>query len=224
MPSENVITVMGNPVTIHRLSLYGWSKLEGLKKAMDEAISHGDIDQYCVHIVHFIEMASPDLNINWDEVPWYETIQAFSEVILLNSPTLDFPVLIQKAKEEKKLPWEYDGRAWYFWLNLFASNYGWGKSDIAGLDIDEAIGLYQEILLEEQLEKEWQWGLSEIAYPYKESTKKQEFSPLTRPEWMLPMAPTELPIIKMRRDMLPVGNIIDLDAEERKRKEAIRGI
>ena len=85
------------------------------------------------------------------------------------------------------------------------------------LDIDTAIGLYQEISIDDQFEKEWEWSLSEIAFPYNQSTKKQEYKPLERPEWMLPISPKQLPTMKMRKDMMPVGNIVDLSVKADKR-------
>ena len=224
MLTEKIVKIMGKSITITRLSLKGWTSLEIVKKAMDEAISNTDFDSYFLSIIRFIEIASPSSKIKWTEVPWQEFLSIYSEAVDLNSPSLPFPLLISRKKaEEKQLPWEYEGRSWYFWLNLFASNYGWDETTIGNLDIDTAIGLYQEILIDEQLQKEWQWGLSEIAFPYNQSTKKQEYKPLDRPEWMLPLAPKELPVIRMRKDMLPVGLIVDLQ-EEYKKKDDKRGV
>jgi hypothetical protein len=109
-------------------------------------------------------------------------------------------------------------------LNLFAKHYGWDEESIGAMDIDSALGLYQELLMDEQFEHEWQWSLSEIAFPYNSATKKQEYKPLQRPEWMLPLSPTQLPVIKIRKDMLPMGNIIDLGAKPVAKQEGMRGI
>jgi hypothetical protein len=135
----------------------------------------------------------------------------YAEAVQINAPSFDFPILQPSTggKDNKKAPWEYNGRAWYFWLNLFAGRYGWSEIAISVMDIDTAIGLYQEIILDDQLKNEFVYGLSEIAYPYNQSTKKQEFRPMPRPEWMKPLIPKQLPIIKMRKDMLPMGNIVD---------------
>lgn len=215
------IKILGKDFTLKRLHLKGWCNLEGIKKSMDDAISQKDYDQYFHSIVQFIEMASVPsiLKPEWDKAPWYEIASAYTEAIKLNTPTIPFPILTSSTdKKEKKLPWEYDGRSWYFWLNLFASNYGWNEETIGGMDIDTAIGLYQEIEIHSQLEKEWEWGLSENAFRYEASTKKSVFQPLPRPKWMLPLAPKFLPVVRMRRDMLPVGNVVDLEAEEKAKK------
>ena len=87
------------------------------------------------------------------------------------------------------------------------------------MDIDTAIGAYQELSIDEQLQKEWEWGLSEVAYSYDSSTKKSRYVPLQRPAWMNPIIPKQLPVVKMRKSHLPVGNVIDVQEEAKKRKE-----
>jgi len=221
--TDEKITVQGKSVILLRLTLKGWTLLEGSKLEMDEAIKNKDFDKHYSAIVHFIELASSvSSKIDWNKVPWFEALSVYSQAVVLNSPTIKFPILISSKEDNKKLPWEYTGRAWYFWLHLLASNYGWVEETVGNLDIDTAIGLYQEILLSEQLDHEWTYSLSEIAYPYKEATKKSEYKPLERPEWMLPLQPTQMPVIRMRKDMLPIGNIVDLT--EKPKDTGKRGI
>ena len=221
------INIQGKELELVRLKLKGWTMLEALKSELDTATSKNDYNQLFNVMVKFIEVAvlpTPS-GIEWDKLPWYEFLEIYNKVISLNSPTLEFSILRGSGKkEDKKLPWEYEGRAWYFWLNLFAQNYGWSIDTVSELDIDDAIGLYQEIEIGEQTEKEWQWGLSEFSYSYDKSSKKSKHIPMQRPSWMLPMVPKELPVVRMRRDMLPVGNVIDIQAEEMARRENKRGI
>ena len=226
MPStELVVKILGKSITLQRLPLRGWAKLEEIKKAIDDAISTKDSNNYFLALVQFIEMASSTPpKIEWDKLPWFEFLSVYSDAIRINTPSLQFPVLVGEKGETKKQPWEYEGRSWYFWLNLFAKNYGWNEEVIGEMDIDTAIGLYQEILIDGQFEKEWQYSITEIAYEYQEHSKKSVYKPLDRPEWMLPLAPTQLPIVKMRKDMMPMGNIIDMQAEEQKRRDKKRGI
>lgn len=184
---------------------------------MVDAISRKDFDQYFAYTVQTIEMASVSLpQINWEQVPWMEVAQAQVTVTEMNNVTKDFPILRGSGEEQKELPWEYDGRSWFFWLNLFAGNYGWRESEIAEMEVDTAIGLYQEITIDDQMGKEWEYGLSDVAYQYNQSTKKSEFKALGRPDWMKPIIPKELPVIRMRRDMLPMGVIIDLQEKAKK--------
>ena len=80
---------------------------------------------------------------------------------------------------------------------------------IGGMSIDSVIAYIQEILTEDQLEKEFKWSLSEIAYPYNKSTKKSEFKAMRRPYWMLADAP-EIKKIRMLKSLVPVGNVQDI--------------
>jgi len=212
---DNVqIKILGKEFLLRRLRLKEWCELELLRKKMADAISKKDFIQYFVYTVQIIEMASISLpKIEWEYVPWIEVAQAYSLAMELNNATKDFPILRGSEEDRKELPWEYEGRNWYFWLNLFASNYGWREQEIAEMEVDTAIGLYQEITIDDQMSKEWEYGLSEVAYQYNSSTKKSEFKPLPRPDWMRPIIPKELPIIRIRRDMLPVGVIVDLGAK-----------
>lgn len=215
------INIQKKEFTLVRLTLRGWTSLEGLKKDLDIAISKHDITEIFNCMVSFIEMAivpSPS-GIMWKDVPWFDFMEIYTSVIALNSPSIKFPILQGNHKDaKKKLPWEYEGRAWYFWLNLFAKSYGWDEEKIANLDIDTAIGIYQEISIDEQLQKEWEWGLSEIAYPYNKNTKKSEYKPLERPTWMLPIMPKQLPVVKMKKSFLPQGNVIDLQEQEKQKR------
>jgi hypothetical protein len=93
-------------------------------------------------------------------------------------------------------------------LHIFSSTYGWDEDRIANLDIDTAIGLLQEILITEQLDHEWQFSITELAYPYNETTKKSSFRPLPRPDWMKKIIPK---VTKIRKDFLPLGNIIGVE-------------
>ncbi len=188
-----------------------------LQDKIDEAISHNDYQRHYELVIQIFEIASTSLSKpDWNLVPWYETINLYTAIIEINAPRISFPILESKKEKKEKLPWEYEGRTWYFWYNLFASNYGWDGIRIGALDLDDALGLYQEILIKEQLEKEWEWGMSEIAYPYNSNTKKQEYKALERPNWMLPIAPDPLPIITMRKDMVPQGNVVDLTVKHDK--------
>lgn len=225
--TDNKINIQGTELELVRLKLQGWTKLESLKAELDTATSKNDFNLIFNVMVKFIEVAvlpTPSM-VEWDKLPWYEFLDVYNRVIHLNRPRLDFSILRGNGeKSDKKLPWEYEGRAWYFWLNLFCKNYGWSIDTVANLDIDDAIGLYQELEIGEHMEKEWQWGLSEVAYTYEKSTNKSKLVPMKRPQWMLPLVPKELPVVRMRRDMLPMGNVIDVQAEELARRERKRGI
>ena len=193
---------------MRRLTLRGWAALDDLRRSIEKRAEEGN--WYAVpELIHqTIELCTPSDR----EEFWLDTVQLYNQVLEANVTIKKFPVLSTKEKA-KKLPWEYEGRSWYFWLNLFAGHYGWNAGQVGRMDIDAAIGLYQEILLDEQMSQEWQWGLSEMAYPYNKSTKTSRFSPLPRPDWMKGVAGPPKPVKteKMPAVMLPMGLVINLD-------------
>jgi hypothetical protein len=196
---------------IRRLTLKGWAAIGDLSKNIQSTTNNKDWNRVSELIFQVIEIGSNKVDKN---LAWMDVVKIYNQIFELNRPTKDFPILTSKSKG-KPLPWEYDGRGWYFWLNLFAENYGWSEEQVSNLDIDSAIGLYQEIIINEQLRNEWEWGLSEISYEYNKSTKKSHFKPLPRPDWMRPMVSAAEPVKKTKFpvSMIPAGLVVNLDEE-----------
>ena len=194
-----------------RYKLREWLKLDAVREKLVDAIEAKDLDGLAKSICSIVSIAS---SVSVDillSLPWYEVVEAFLAIEAENKLTLDFALLRTTKKKDDIIAWEYTGRTWYWWLHILSSHYSWTSEYVAELDIDDATGLLQEILTEEQLEREWQWSLTEIAYPYNETTKKSNFKPLDRPEWMMMVSPNMLPKIpkvRIRKDMLPVGFIV----------------
>jgi hypothetical protein len=159
---------------------------------------------------------------------WWNELTIYAELGKRFSPRVAFPIfrrspqLEKRGKKPKRLdePWEYAEREWYYWLYLFGKHFGWDEERIADLDIETGIALYQEIGVGEQLDREWRWSMSEIAYPYNKDTKKSEFHPYPRPTWMLSDVVLKPPKIKMRREYWPVGNVVKYE-EPNKDQETI---
>ena len=114
---------------------------------------------------------------------------------------MDLP-LLHATYDSETVSWDYEGRTWYAWANLFAKSFSWALEYIAELDLDDAIALLQEMRSSEQLNREWEWMLTEISYD-----KKGKHKELPRPHWMkgtiIPEAST-----KIKKSMLPVGNVL----------------
>jgi hypothetical protein len=212
---DKEVTIGDVKITFKRLNLKEWTVLEENKVVMQEAVKRKDFHGIFDTVSSCISTAS-NAKVEWENKSWFEMLQAYGEAISINSPTKPFPILTSThdAKEEK-LPWEYSGRIWYFWVNLFGNRYGWTKEQIEILDIDDAIGLYQETLIDDQLEKEWEWvGYGEVAFQYDTSTKKSNFKPLERPQWMVGIA--EKPkMVKILKTMLPMGNVVEMKNDKR---------
>jgi hypothetical protein len=192
-----------------RKLLRDWLKLEEIRGHILEEAGRRNYTELSSAVETYVSASS---NSEWKITTWFDAAESYELAVRANLPLHEFALLRTKIKEEK-FPWEYEGRTWYYWLHLFSSAYGWNEDRIAELDIDTAIGLLQEIMIQEQLEKEWQWSLTELAYPYSETTKKSSFHPLPRPDWMKNIVPR---VTKILKRFMPMGNIIGEEQSESK--------
>jgi hypothetical protein len=186
-----------------RKLLKEWLQLEEIRGKILEAAGSRKYSEVASGLGAYISAAS---SVEYKTSVWFEDVQNFEDAVRTNLPTFKFAILRSREKNDK-LPWEYEGRTWYYWLHLFSGAYGWTEKQIAELDIDTAIGLLQEILIQEQLQHEWEWSLTEIAYPYNATTKKSEFKSLPRPDWMQKIAPPPRKVM-IRKDLVPVGVVL----------------
>lgn len=194
-------------IEFERKSLRKWIELEEARAKIKEVFRTRDGARAASSIFDYIREACKNCeDVDLRKLDSITALNLFVNAKLINSPTKNFPILKQATDDKEKLPWEYEGRTWYFWANLFSKHYGWTMGEIAELDIDDAIGLYQELEIDRQLDREWDYGLSELAYPYDSTTKTGKFKPLPRPGWMMPIIPKPK-AIRIRKDMIPVGNI-----------------
>jgi hypothetical protein len=116
----------------------------------------------------------------------------------------------KSTKEEES--WDYEGRTWYLYAHMLASEFGWSLDEIAELDVDDAFALLQEILISSQLEKEWQWSMSDKSYGKDKNTGEWRYFNLPRPPWMEDK-PKEPKKIMIPKSLLPVGNVITYKGE-----------
>lgn len=205
-----------NTYSLDRIGLRLWLELEDIREKVLKAAENGNADEMGFSICSYISVA---LDVSIEEIsdlPWYELAEAYVSIALLCIPAFDFAVLKPREQEEKrKVSWEYEGRTFYLWSHLLASSYGWSIEYIADMYFNDALALLQEILVDEQLKKEWEWGLSELAYPYDPSSKKSKFHPLPRPSWMSEDIILSQPKnMKIPKFMMPVGIIKKLDTNE----------
>jgi len=186
-----------------RPPLKPWLLLEDKRVNLTEAITAQDRVIVADCLVEFLSFALKIPKETLCLCPWYEVASAYTYISTLNSPKFDFPFLNSNVKYKKEI-WDYKGRTWYIWANIFARKYNWNLDLIAELDVDDAIALAQEIAVDDQLDKEWKWMTSEIAYQTKEG-----FKPLDRPNWMkYAELNKEIPMLKIRKDLMPSGIII----------------
>lgn len=197
-----------------------WSRMDDYQKSAKYAIWDGDIDKAEKLIIESVILCLPKFIpyriALWifGNIFWMSFVSILSVAMQRNMPTKKFPILTAKS-DGKPESWEYEGRSWYFWLNIFAESYGWTAEQISKLDLDDAIALYQEIIASDHAKREWEYGLSEVAYEYVPSMKKSKYRPLQKPLWMMPTKTgtrkTPQPKIKILKSMMPVGNVFDFD-------------
>lgn len=191
--------------TIERFGV--WARLEGLSvditKAVDEDIAKFPelVSQYLSTALHIYPKIVHHLF-------WSDAISLYYLAQTINTPN-KLPILVASNKKEKPVSWDYPGRNWNYWSHLLASEYGWGLEYIAGMDTNVALAHIQEILTDEQLDHEFIWSTTEIAYPYNSTTKQSRFQPLERPYFMAATA-SQPKKVRMLKSLMPVGNIENL--------------
>ena len=208
------LTLGGKEYRPCRAKLKRWIELESLNPKIVDFSKHGRAMEFSDTILSYVSLSlGEDVSV-LESLPWEEIIDAWALCQETNIPNPNFPIYaIRSNIKDKKVVWDYEGRTWYIWAHSLADAYGWSLEYIAELDVDDATALLEEIFVEEQLNREFTWMCSEIAYPYNEASKKGEFRPLPRPPWMMEEINIlrnidRLTHVKIRKDHMPVGNII----------------
>lgn len=180
-----------------------WLDLEKLKQDLLEGSKdEGFPDRVFAYISTALGLPVKKL----ERMGWKDSVSKLYEAYTQFTPQ-DIPIINGAPKEAKPVDWDYDGRGWFFYSHTLSKAYGWTLEYIAELDVNEALGHLQEILTDEQLEKEFYHGLSEVAYKYDKSTKKSSYVPMKRPYWMRPAAPKEIKKVRIKKSLLPMGVI-----------------
>lgn len=206
---DNQINLGGTSYPVVRHKLKKWLQLEELHSNTLKAAETSNENDFLFSIFSYISVAFGVSMEVLSELDWHEISIAYENGLKTNKPLLKLPIF--KGGDSVTYPWDYPGRNWYSWLYRLASKFGWTIEYLAELDIDDAVALIQEILIQEQFDKEWEWRRSQVAYGYDASTKKSKFIELPRPDWMkgTPVKRIkEPPKVRIPIHMLPVGNVI----------------
>lgn len=182
-----------------------WIQLESIKEKIITAVEN-ERDDFPDNILEYISTAV-GVNSKWYEQAGWMTIISLFYACLSKSPVVHLPLLTPHEEKAEPEPWNYEGRTWHAYSHILAKSYGWTLQEISQLKVGEALAKIQEILTDEQLEREFVYGLSEIAYPYNPSTKTSVFKPMPRPHWMRPTA-KPIPRFPIPKDVMPVGNVV----------------
>ena len=193
-----------------KFKLKAWLDLEDLYTQILESAGTGNRERFTSSLYCYVSSAFSIPEDKVKEFHWNEIARAFTEIHNYNRLDYKFPILrrIKERHKNTQEGWEYPGRSWFIWLHMLVKLSGWNVEYIENLEPNTAIALLQEIMVEEQLDKEFIWSMSEVAYPYNETTRKSKFQPLDRPEWMKPIVKDEVPTVRMRKSELPMGLVL----------------
>lgn len=221
------LSLGGNSYSVTRPKLRKWLSIEKIRQKTIESAERKDgrfVNLLLSYLSALLSIPTEDI----ENVPWYEIAEGYYYASLECYPKLDLSIISPRKREKQDGmpdPWEYDERVWYSWCNLIAKSYGWNIEYIAELDVDDGIALIQEINLDIQFRKEWEWSLSEIAWAEDKMTKKMKLTPLPRPYWMRTASrftadkiTTSTPTIKVKPSFLPAGVVI---TDEQNRNKTI---
>lgn len=189
-----------------RVKFGKWAELETIIKEIDKVVKN-DITKFSNLVITYISTTLLIPVVVLEKLPWIITLSLYNFARDINTPS-KIPLLISHKEKDSCVPWDYVGRDWNYYSHLLAKTYGWELQYIAGLDVDVALAHIQEILVDEQISREFLWSMSEIAYPYNSSTKTSKFSPLPRPYFMWEEV-KPIKKVKILRSLLPSGVIVD---------------
>lgn len=195
---------------VKRYKLEKWLELSDIQTQIQEAADTKNLNGVYENLMDYMSAA-----IGWcPNLTWLDFYLLYAEIVSVNNIDDKYPILNSPSKKSEKKPWEYLGRSKYFWIHTLSGAFGWSIEYVLNLDINDAIPLLQEIEIDDQLEREFLWNTSEIAYSYDEGTKTSKHNPLERPPWMI-----ENPIgeymqrkrTKPPQHLMPLGNVQSVD-------------
>ncbi len=197
-------------ITHRKYKFKEWIDLEDRRIEIDGA-SDRSTDEFPKLVIACLSDALALPRWVWARLPWVEVWAAYLGVSVSLSFKGYLPIVSLPTDEKVNKPvWDYPHRTWYFYANLIARHYGWSLEYIARLPVFDGMACVQEIMLNDQTEREFLWSMSEASVSYDERTKTTQPNPLPRPYWMKQAKPDEplpIPRFKMPSHLIPVGQV-----------------
>jgi len=193
----------------HKPRFRKWAELEDKKYSVIKAAEQGD-DSLYLSVYDYISAALTIHPKDYSKIFWRDVIDVFTGIHNVTAPDKNLPIIKkQYDKKSQSDAWDYDGRLWFFYSQIIARTFGWSVKEIASLPVDDALAYVQEILTDDQLDREFLWSTSELAYKQDSITKQTIPIKLSRPYWMLPeFGVKEKKLIKIPVNLLPMGLVI----------------
>jgi hypothetical protein len=182
-------------------------ELETQKNKILKAVEESS-DDFPDHLFAYLSTALHLSNKYYRKASWERVVGAFYKTIKLTLCQIELPMLSPTKEKTKEEPWNYPNHSWNSYVHMLASKYGWTIEYISNLKVEYALSCIQEILIDENLEKEYLWMLSERSSYYDNRSKTMKMNPYPRPNWMHKhIDPTKESVkVKIPVGMMPAGN------------------
>lgn len=182
-------------------------ELELQKNKILKAVEESN-DDFPDHLFAYLSTALHLSSKHYRKASWEKVVKAFYKTIKMTQCQIVLPIFSPSKEKLKEEPWHYENRDWHSYVHMLSKNYGWTIEYISNLKVEEALAKIQEILIDEQLEKEFLWTMSERSAYYDDKSKVMKMNPLPRPHWMSKhIDPAkELTVHKIPTGMMPSGN------------------
>lgn len=197
-------------ITRRKYKFREWIELEDRRIEIDGA-SDKNTNDFPQLVIQFLSDALALPRWVWARLPWTEVWAAYIGASLSLSFKGYLPLVSLPTEEKLMKPvWDYPHRTWYFYSALVASHFGWTEQQIANLSVFDGMAYVQEILLDRQAQREFQWGMSEASVLFDQRTQTSKPNPLPRPYWMKQAKPDEplpIPRFKIPTKYMPIGQV-----------------
>lgn len=197
----------GDSITLRRLGLGPHFRLQELGKKIGQVTLEERVGALRVWL-HAAGIPRPD-GLSLSDLPGL--VRAIKA---LNAPRgrLAWDEIALPEPDPGVKPVDYPGRALARIVDLLARSYGWDLERILNLSPEVALAHAQECVLADRRRREWEYGLSEIAWEYDAGSRTSHYRPLPPLPWeTLPTERKHRPVpdwIKER--YYPKGVIEDL--------------
>jgi len=181
-------------------------RLGKLAAEITEEIEGGNGQRAAALITRYFELSGLDST----GLSGVEQLACLTPLLELNRVKMLFAFQTYVSGKLDNPPYDYEGRNWAWWVHKLATRYGWTSEYIFNLWPEEAAAYLQEIIISEYDELDEKRRLSEVGWTYNKATKEYNFHPTPRPSWIVEDK-RKLQPRRIRRDMLPVGNVISLN-------------
>lgn len=183
-----------------------WIRLEEQKNKILKAVEESS-DSFPDELLGFLSTALYLPVRLFENASWIKLVQAFYLTLPMTQCQFQLPIFEPSKDKTKPEAWDYPDRSWHTYVHMLASEYGWSIEYISQLQVRDALSAIQEILIDKQLQDEFQWAMSERSSYYDKHTKSAKANPLPRPHWMNKHIDpkTDARVTQIPVNMLPVG-------------------